>query len=916
MGACLTMERFVISISVTPQGRSKSSLSIPFYVSSNAAKQNIPLTFSIPLPMGTCTTAEKWTVNWSGSKTSSPVQSRVLSCWPDGSVKWLLVTMPRSEHQRESGLDGHIVPDMRPQDVCVDKFKPTVVPLRMIKTTDGINIATQLTEFAVDHGDILLRETTAQDSWFAPKACRLIAVDAKGKRHVARTGSIEIVEAGPLRTQLRIRGIVCKGVRFVGEISFFAESGKVRIDMTVHNPRRARHSGGLWDLGDPGSVQLRQLSVELATGFDLRRKIMWMNHNDSVVRQTSGAELRVHQESSGGVNWQSRSHVNRGGRVPLKYRGYRVVTSSGEERGYRASPTVALASPGKHVAVALEEFWQKFPSAIEVQGETILVHLWPDCGNERYELQAGERNTRTLWIEVGNGKQPCQRLSAIHGFEKVRLDPDWIATSSVIPFFPSTMSCPRESFEQAAEEMLAEETGFFAKREAIDEFGWRNYGDFWADHEETYAVDPRPVISHYNNQYDLLHSLLVQYLQTGDSRWWQLAEPLAQHVLNIDMYHTTKDKPAYNGGMFWHTAHYHDAATSSHRSYSRSMQGNSIPAGGGGPSNEHCYSSGLLLYHFLSGNERAREAVIQLGNWVIAMDDGRQHVCGLVSEAPTGLASCTRELDYQGPGRGAGNAILALLNAWNLTSEIKFLAKAKELILRTIHPADDVGAKQLLVAEERWSYTVYLQSLVWFVEATKGLVGCVYINTYARQSLLQYARWMCIHERPYLSRSEELEYPTETWAAQDLRKGVVLLMAAQYADGEPARYRGQRPERELFQKRGEQIIDQAWSSLRQFSTRTCTRPSAIVLQQGYLERYFRGKCDVGTFHSEISNNPSVEFGEPNRFTPQKTLLKQEMKSLRHALKLALRLLMSNNWAIQLKRSWAAESLRILVSRDQ
>ena len=42
---------------------------------------------------------------------------------------------------------------------------------------------------------------------------------------------------------------------------------------------------------------------------------------------------------------------------------------------------------------------------------------------------------------------------------------------------------------------------------------------------------------------------------------------LAAHVVDIDLYHTTQDKSAYNGGMFWHTYHYGDADTATHRTF-------------------------------------------------------------------------------------------------------------------------------------------------------------------------------------------------------------------------------------------------------------------------------------------------------------------------------------------------------------
>ena len=47
--------------------------------------------------------------------------------------------------------------------------------------------------------------------------------------------------------------------------SFFAGSATVRFDVTLRNPRRAEHPGGLWDLGDPGSVYVRDAALTLAT---------------------------------------------------------------------------------------------------------------------------------------------------------------------------------------------------------------------------------------------------------------------------------------------------------------------------------------------------------------------------------------------------------------------------------------------------------------------------------------------------------------------------------------------------------------------------------------------------------------------------------------------------------------------------
>src|SRR5262249_15814724 len=136
-----------------------------------------------------------------------------------------------------------------------------------------------------------------------------------------------------------------------------------------------------------------------------------------------------------------------------------------------------------------------------------------------------------------------------------------------------------------------------ARREVIDEYGWRHYGDLYADHEGAYYAGTPPVISHYNNQYDVIYGTILQYLRSGDARGVDLFDPLARHVIDVDVYHTDRDRPAYNGGLFWHTDHYRDAATCTHRAYSRANQQPGRPYGGG-PCNEHNYTTGLLHYYY------------------------------------------------------------------------------------------------------------------------------------------------------------------------------------------------------------------------------------------------------------------------------------------------------------------------------
>src|SRR5207249_2850020 len=100
--------------------------------------------------------------------------------------------------------------------------------------------------------------------------------------------------------------------------------------------------------------------------------------------------------------------------------------------------------------------------------------------------------------------------------------------------------------------------------------------------------------------------------------------------------------------------------------------------------------------------------------------------------------------------------------------------------------------------------TVFLSVLARYLDlkAEVGELDSGY--AYGRASLLRYAEWMLAHEEAYLARPEKLEYPTETWGAQEFRKANVLRLAAAHAD-EPLRSR--------LRKRGDELAQRGWEDL-------------------------------------------------------------------------------------------------------
>lgn len=807
-----------------------------------------PITVGVPFPRAACVEPRQVVLS-DAQRNHIPYQAEVLDTWPDGSIRWLLLDFNANspDDVRLAALTDAVPAGVPQGAVSVAQDGATFVVRNgalaiEVRPADGCLMAIQNTQ-----GDALERRV-----WIA-------VTDEDGSDARLRLESARVETSGPCRTTILVTGTV--GLKdcpllLEARVHVFAASTAVRLDVCVRNTRRAQHQGGFWELGDQGSASFRDISIRVQLPGSVSRTLCYPEGSAPPVTSTS--PIVLYQDSSGGTHWQSRVHVNREGRVPYRFRGYQIDNGTVHAAGLRAVPAMVVEHGGTTTAACLQHFWQNFPKSLEADEQGLTVRLFPRQFDDVYELQGGEQKTHTVGLAFGDDTVAIPPLSWILEPSIVSAKPEWYAVSEAIPYLTPAADSPDARYEALVRSAIEGDDSFDAKRERIDEYGWRNFGELYADHEAVDYHGDHLLVSHYNNQYDAVGGFAIQFMRSGAARWWTLMDELASHVIDIDLYRTGADKAAYNGGLFWHTAHYKDAGKSSHRTYPR---GPGAPSGG--PSNEHNYSNGLLLHYLLTGRRASREAVIQLADWVVAMDDGRRTVFRWLTSSPTGLASSTASPAYHGPGRGAGNSIAALLNAHRLTGERGYLRKAEDLIRRCIHPVDDLEARTLLDAERRWSYTVFLQVVSRYLDekATRGELDAPY--SYARESLLHYARWMAAHEYPYLEKPEILEYPTETWAAQDIRKAEVLAHAARHA---PVSDRARLLERAEF------FFATATKTLLASTTRTFTRPVVILLSNGFGHAKLVSSAEAQPAPTPIA----IDFGVPISFTAQKSIAKRRV----------------------------------------
>ena len=458
--------------------------------------------------------------------------------------------------------------------------------------------------------------------------------DSAGTLHVT---SIQWELRGPVRSVLRVDGhLPAGGGRNVDvrlRLHVHTAIPGIRFELALTNPAKAEHAGGFWELGDPGSILFRDCSVRTSVGTPatLEGTLVSGDAMDSLALPFS-----LYQDSSGGANWQSRVHVNRNGEVPLAFCGYHVRTGDTSRTGTRATPSVRVTSERGVTELAVRHFWQNAPKALEVADGQLTLRLFPKQFADLHELQGGERKTHDFFVGFAADRVSATPLDWVREPAMAVIDPEWYAAADAVPYLTPASRDTNEAYRGLVNSIVDGPESFAARREVIDEFGWRNFGDIYADHEGAFTQGQHPVVSHYNNQYR--RDLRIRHPvpanggrpMVGGAAGTRLARPRYRHLSHEERPRKIQRWAVLAYGSLrrcrpLHTPCYPKAPGVS----------------GGGPSNEHAYPTGLMLHYFMSGQTASRDAAIELAEWILRMEDPNSTPFGCIWRNPTGMASST-----------------------------------------------------------------------------------------------------------------------------------------------------------------------------------------------------------------------------------------------------------------------------------
>jgi hypothetical protein len=601
---------------------------VPFIIKneSKATCFTCPAEGSVPFPAGELKSAQIVKIQDSNSR-EIPFQSRVLAEWPDGSIKWLNIMFEVSLNPGQGkGYFLEYGPGIKTPDY------PSV--LKVSEDENSIFVNTGKMEVVWSKSRFFLYDRVLLDqdknAIMEPaeevlSGARLY-LQAKGKNFWAdldsKTYRIEIEETGNGRAIIKAQGWfqAQDGERYCQAIvRYYVYQGKNFIK-TSHT---LIYTGYPANPYNPEYKTMKLPENETIQAFGIKMPFDF----------TSDAKVKIGLEKRGQQEIQDAQNIK------LIQNGYEQAVLDKDrqiiETGDMISGWFDISNQDYGIGLGVRNFRENFPKAFRTEREEkeIQVDLWP--------VEAGEINFATTTKAV-DPSQPA--LGQAFGLAKthelvfyfhkndstaasssdvvsslmkpviIRTNPYWVDATGV---FGRLLPV---SIRYAPEEKMLSRLFDWAARQPKEYkwYGMFNFGDtlsWWRRGDGNKGIEefgwyPQGKWGWFQNGMTGLHAgALLQYMRSGEWKYFEFAENAVRHVMDVD------------------TIHYNTIANDSRLKDVlndwRSQIGSMHESNGdhwGGFSEDASYTNlvGILNYYFITGNERALDVAREIGEFYLS----------------------------------------------------------------------------------------------------------------------------------------------------------------------------------------------------------------------------------------------------------------------------------------------------------
>lgn len=622
-----------------------------------------PLTRGVALPEGAVHDAQALRLECEDGR-AVPTQLRPLSHWRDGSIKWVLI-----DFQTDLPAGGESAFTLGWNGGGTARVE---TPIRVTESDGQISVCTGTLRFGISTERFALLDyvergqRNAEGHFIADQS---FIGDAEGDawatisesahaggtdRHLYGMGGTCsaalaedeyeacVEEQGPLRVVLRCSGAYeadvpmhhyagYRPLRWITRIYAYAGHSFLRVVHTVVFTGTAREV----------SVRELGLRLPLSTGQSTRYTI------DAGRRQV--CELQPDQYALLAQSEDAHFQL-------LEYAG-RGVEKRAE--GERCSGWVMIEEGNSVAGVALRHMAEEYPKALGVSTAGIDIFLWHDPAGKplRYARYAEE----VAWHEGegvysdGLGSAKSSEFFLCFGSERNAVEDTLNATLN----WPC-VAIDREdatrmpllgngaySAQHSESERMLEGFVEWMERQMHRErwYGYLDWGDVlatWEEEADSWRFRGR--WGWCNSEWDPRHAVWLHALRTGQARFFNLAEAMTRHSLDVDTCHYHPLRPYWVGGCYRHSMdHFGDE-----------------------PCASHTFIDNWIDFYYLTGDGRALEVIREAGAFFLTY-------------------RWTEDPRYSFSLRSIANVLRGLLYVYEVTGEDRFIQRAEavyEIIAR------------------------------------------------------------------------------------------------------------------------------------------------------------------------------------------------------------------------------------------
>ncbi len=689
-----------------------------------------------------------------------PAQFETLSSWEDGSQRWTLLNF--RESVGANSANAYTLRTRKPGETPAYPERVTVTDTNDVFTVDTGKVKFDIPIYS---GSILANIQRKDDSgsWTSVSKEGVDAIIWRTgvKKFRSRIENCTVESAGPLNATLKIEGRhylwdyntddydpqELATFSFIMRVFVFAGSDEIRLQYTFINdnrdgrirPSERYHVYEMEELADYKWVNGRW--VERPQTIKFREKELLDDDYGQINVQSIKLRLALDDDYAGyrfgaeggaplsgtidgPVGLQQTgpeySFHNYGwGRKPIRDEmpfphipfQAQVIHGQGAPAASfdKAEGWVEISGAKGRVFWGSKFFWQYHPKIFAVNTNEMEFHIWSDIQSIPAP-EIGFAKTHEMILRFGDSAETIDTGALMAWLNKPLMattTPEQYMESGV---FGSYLPPDYDMWGAAEKFLLGSAENAEKTRAAQNIYGVRNFGD---------QPGVRYVPIYYNQEYDHMLGVTVQFARTGQRAYFDEADIMAWHFMDVDVLHAS-NCPMNEKGQHMHFTDHAKGETH---------------AG-------HGTVEGLWHYYMLTGEPRAKEVAVGIGDYFAK------------------IAAWKDFLDYRDDEeRTMGFALKALVSSWRATLNPRYKLAAQMVVEQAIAGQDpDTGNwdhplypnedkhRPVCVGGKPWMVGIVLQGMKRYNDEFK--------DPRVEQLICKAADWMVWSEYVYMTCSD------------------------------------------------------------------------------------------------------------------------------------------------------------------